>query len=54
MFTGAGSRWIISNPFLATDSGIVLVRMYNNNSGVSSAVGKLVVMYIKKETIGNI
>ena len=45
LFTN-GSRWIIGNPFLATDVNITLVRMFNNNTSSSSATGNLVVAYV--------
>jgi hypothetical protein len=47
-----GSRWIISNPFLATDVGITLVRMFNNNGVSSTPHGKIVVQYIKNSVVG--
>lgn len=44
-FTG-GSRWIIGNPFVASDVNITLVRMLNNNDASSAGTGKLIVAYV--------
>lgn len=49
MFVGTftnGSRWIIGNPFVASDVNITLVRMFNNNDASSVGTGNLIVAYV--------
>lgn len=50
-FTG-GSRWIIGNPFVASDVNITLVRMFNNNDASSVGTGKLIVTYVSTASEG--